>query len=269
MHTSLLRRRYSQPVRKYKYRPSHGSHPHLMMAKAAEKTILEPKLAGVQIPDEVDLFAQWYEGIRNQGQEGACTGFATSNFDELLYGSKHGAKLGARLAPAYLYARTRMAEGTWPADSGAMMADEFAVLSSYGVCPEDDMPYDMDPAEPIPDICDAAAVPFRVSTPCTVDMSDPDKTKAVLASGMPIGIAIPVYESFESVGSDGILPIPDPSKEALLGGHGICTGGYKMINGALYKKVANQWGESWGDHGYCWMPMGYPIWEAWTSPGFV
>ena len=35
----------------------------------------------------------------------------------------------------------------------------------------------------------------------------------------------------------------------------------------LRKLIRNQWGEDWGDHGYCYMPYGYEsLWiEAWTA----
>jgi C1A family cysteine protease len=260
MQPSLLRHSPHPHSRKYKLRPSDRSHWLVQAAKPMLMASAEP------VPSAVDLALHWYTGIRDQGQEGACTGFSTANFREILWSTLNQQRIPARLSPAYLYARTRMAEGTWPSDSGAMMADEFAVLHGYGVCHEDDMPYDVDPAEAIPNIADAAAVPFRCGPPCTVDMSNPDNAKAVLANGMPIGIAIPVYQSFEDVGSDGILPIPDPSREALLGGHGLCLAGYKMIGDQLYYRGINQWGTGWGEFGYFWMPAGYTFWEAWTAP---
>lgn len=244
---------------KFKLRPTPASHPLLLAAK--------PMLVkSSSIPNAVDLAALWFPGIQDQGQEGACTGFATAQWEEIAWGAANGKKIGARRSPAYLYARTRMAEGSFPNDSGATMADEFAVLNTFGVCSQDDMPYDQDPAEPIPNVGDADAAAFRCNTPCTVDMSNADAFKSVLAAGMPIGIAIPVYQSFEGVGSDGILPVPDPDKEALLGGHGVLLAGYKVINGQLYRRGINQWGTGWGDGGYFWMPDGYPIWEAWTAP---
>jgi C1A family cysteine protease len=214
-------------------------------------------------PAMVDL-RKWFPGIRDQGSEGSCTGQATSACREVLYGSYHNQVLLNRRSPAYLYARTRMAEGTWPSDAGATMADEFAVLQSYGVCSESDMPYDMDPAEPIPNIADADAAAFRVPTPAWVDMGDPNNAMQVLANGMPIGIAIPVYQSFEDVRSDGRVPMPNPDVEPMLGGHGLPILGYDADK--KFWIVANSWGTGWGDSGFCYIPFGYPMWEAWTAP---
>lgn len=241
--------------RRYGYRPSPATHPVALRA-------FRPPLKIGATPEAVDLSA-WFPGIRDQGQEGACTGFATAAFREVLHGSSAQQKLDHRLSPAYLYARTRMAEGSFPSDSGACMCDEFAVLQAYGVCPEEDLPYDADPSEAPTPICDAAAVPMRIGQPMTVDRSSSEAIKTVLAAGMPIGIGIPVFQSFESPGAGGMLTMPDPLKEALLGGHGLCVMGYDAT-GWL---VANQWGTSWGGSGWCWMPFGYERfwWEAWTA----
>jgi|GEM_PF-2715542 hypothetical protein len=257
----------------YKLRPSPLNHPLVKAsmdrwAKGLPSPV--PASMGVAPPAGADL-SPFFAGIRNQGGEGACTGFATAQFREVQMAAlewKEGmvpVPLPLRLSPAYLYARTRMGEGTFPADSGATMADEFAVLQAYGVCPETDMPYDQDPAEPIPNIADAAAVEYRIGQPTMVDLDDPKNGMAVLNARLPIAIAIPVYDSFEGLGAGGVLPVPDPSKEALHGGHGVLLIGYDAGR-QLYKGV-NQWGTSWGAGGYFWMPMsGYPIWEAWTAP---
>ena len=92
---------------------------------------------------------------------------------------------------------------------------------------------------------------------------DRGSIEAVIAAGQPIAISMPVYESFEDVGQDGVLSIPNPSTEALLGGHGILILAYdeKGMTGA------NQWGTTWGDKGFFHMPWGYETiwWEAKTA----
>ena len=257
MKHSHIRRVVKDLEHRYGMRPTPAHHPFF----ANRHHHVAPAPSGV-LPASMDL-RKWNPGIHNQGSEGACTGFGTAEFRDVLWGAAHGVMISARRSPAYLYARTRMAEGTFPQDSGASMADEFSVLHSYGVCAEDDMPYDQDPAEPIPNIADADAVAFRIGTPATVDMTNPNDGMTVLANSMPIGISIPVYQSFEDCGSDGMIPIPDPSREALLGGHGLCIMGYDAA-----KKVwltANSWDTGWGDDGYCYIPFDYPFWEGWTA----
>jgi C1A family cysteine protease len=59
--------------------------------------------------------------------------------------------------------------------------------------------------------------------------------------------------------------MPNKATEKLLGGHGVLICGYDDDRSVSI--VRNQWGEQWGDHGYCYMPYGYEsIWtEAWTA----
>jgi hypothetical protein len=158
-----------------------------------------------------------------------------------------------------------MDDGTFPADSGASIADEFSALQNFGVCPEAFLPYEGDPAEAPTPAADVAALPFRLSQPIQVDRTDPVSLKSVLASKQTITIGFTVYESFESPNAAGVVPLPNTSSEALLGGHGVLICGYDDAN--AWWIVRNQWGEDWGAGGYCFMPYGYEaLWmEAWTG----
>jgi C1A family cysteine protease len=74
-----------------------------------------------------------------------------------------------------------------------------------------------------------------------------------------------VYQSFENPDQRGVVPMPKQTTEKLLGGHGVLVCGYDDVNS--WWIIRNQWGEDWGDHGYCYMPYGYEsLWmEAWTA----
>ena len=266
-HRSYIRRpvedkqNTNRPIRrKYNMRPSPLLHSILGRVSKVGMPLRTATPTGI-----ID-YRCWLPWVRDQGTEGSCTGQATSGWEDVFFGLCNKEIIPEKRSAAYLYARTRIAEGTFPRDSGACMADEFAVLQSFGVCGEQDMPYDdSNPGEPVPNIADADAASFRCGQPATVDLSDVAKVHAVLASGMPIGIAIPVYESFENTGSDGMVAVPDTSKEAMLGGHGL------LILGADFDKkvfiVANSWGVNWGDKGFCYIPFAYTplVWEAWTA----
>jgi C1A family cysteine protease len=86
-----------------------------------------------------------------------------------------------------------------------------------------------------------------------------------LASRQTIAIGFYVYKSFETPNPQGVVPMPNKAAEKLLGGHGVLICGYDDDRSVWI--VRNQWGEQWGDHGYCYMPYGYEsIWmEAWTA----
>lgn len=247
-----------QKKHKYRYHPPRADHPLL---KSAPKAVL---LAAVPTPSFVDL-RNLCLVIRDQGEEGACIGFATAAFRELSHAVAAGTPLSEYLSPAYLYAHTRIGDGTFPADSGASIADEFSVLQNFGVCPESFMPYTADPTTVPTPTGDTAALAFRLKQPIQVDITNPAILKSVLASNQSITIGFMVYQSFETPDTKGLLPIPDSSIEKFLGGHGVLICGYD--DGKKWWIVRNQWGTDWGDAGYCYMPYGYEaVWtEAWTG----
>lgn len=251
-------RAYSVLGRRYHYRPAHAGNPLKLASKVADgDTIGEVKPA-------VDL-TPLCTPVRNQGQEGACSGFATAALKEVDCAVWGGGTtpLGEYLSPAYLYARTRRLEGTWPADSGCSLADELSTLTNYGVCPETFLPYDPGQAGqwPTPD-CDVAAVAYRCGDPIQVDFSVRDAVKAMLSANRAVAIGFEVPTSFETTGADGIVPDEQPG-EAMLGGHAVLVVGYDAT-GWL---VRNSWGCNWARGGYCTMKYGYEaLWmEAWVS----
>jgi len=263
---SLIRRHMQKmdaggrPI-KYNFRPSPLNHWLMLGARPIEEKLDVPT---VDVPLVLDLSEEYFAGILNQLREGSCAGFSVTEFTEIHWGSTHGERLPVRLAPAYPYARARMAEGTWPQDSGSSLADEFGVAFAFGIPCETDMPYTGDASEPIPPIADAAAAHYRIPHASTVDMSDFDASARVLDAGLPISFAIPVYESFEDCPSNGELPLPDPTREAFLGLHALTCCGRNLKT--RQRRVINHWGVTWGDCGFCWLPEGYPVVEALTAP---
>jgi hypothetical protein len=245
--------------RAYKYRPPPRDH-HLLAARQPLSFS-----DGTTLPPVVDL-RPMCTPVRDQGQEGSCSGFSTAAFKELNCAVWSGSSgpIGGYLSPAYLYGRTRMAEGTFPQDSGCSVADEFSVLSAWGVCPESFMPYNQDPAEAPTPPCDVAAKSYRCGVPSVVDTSDPVNLKTLLAKSKPAVIGFTVYQSFEDTGPDGVVRMPDPSTESVLGGHAVLVCGYDGT-GWL---IRNSWGSGWANGGYCVQPYGYEaFWmECWTTP---
>ena len=68
-----------------------------------------------------------------------------------------------------------------------------------------------------------------------------------------------VFDSFMDTGSDGLVPVPDPSKESIQGGHEIYAWGYddtvrcpkSQASGAV--RFRNSWGMSFGLNGDLWL----------------
>jgi C1A family cysteine protease len=224
---------------RYHYRPPAAS----VLAAAPRYAKL-----GTPVPAVVDPRALMLPP-RDQGQEGSCTGHGTTAARELSLAYATNAQPAGYLSPAFTYAISRIAEGTFPQDSGSSVADSMATLQEYGSCPETALPYTGDPTEAPTPACYVAAKPYRIITAATlVDVTDADAVREVLAAKSGIAIGITVYQgALEDTGQDGLVPVSDTS-QPVLGGHEVCIVGYLDQATVL---VRNSWSTSWGLGGYC------------------
>lgn len=75
-----------------------------------------------------------------------------------------------------------------------------------------------------------------------------------LSAGQPAILALVLTDAWESVGSDGIVPVPAPT-DVQLGGHAVLAVGYDTARQLTLAR--NSWGTTWGDAGYVWLPYAY------------
>jgi C1A family cysteine protease len=136
-------------------------------------------------------------------------------------------------------------------DSGAYIRDGIKALASYGACDEKLWPYIPAKFSTKPTLrCFRDALKRRITEYRRVDGLF--GIKQVLASGFPCVFGFTVYDSFFNVGKDGVMPMPDFTKEQSQGGHAVLCVGYDDAMQALI--VRNSWGASWGKDGYFYMP---------------
>jgi C1A family cysteine protease len=219
----------------------------------------QPQLMAMGIvPPLIDL-RKWCSPVRDQGQQGSCTGFAIAvglrEFMVLKAGSQP-----VQLSPAFLYYQERVLERTIPdCQRGAMIRDGFKVLSKTGVCAEADDPY-TDQACGAPAAAataDAAAQKIKAYHRILTLMG----LKQSLAGGAGVVLGITVFDSFESPAAlqSGHIPMPG-SSEVARGGHALFCGGYKddpQYAGGGFLIVKNSWGTGMFDKGYLYLPYAY------------
>lgn len=208
-------------------------------------------------PEKVDMRKEC-PPIYDQGSLGSCTTNALCgayHFDELKQGISE-AFLPSRL---FLYYNERDMEGTVSSDSGASLRDGCKSLARQGVCSESEWPYDVDQFAVEPPLsCYRDASSHRCKKYHRLSQ-DINNLEGCLAAGYPFVFGIMVYESFESpmVMKTGIVPLPNPEREELLGGHAIMAVGYDRKEQNFICR--NSWGASWGMDGYCTIPYQYVL----------
>lgn len=215
------------------------------------------------LPEKIDLRKKC-SPVVDQGQLGSCTANAiVSGLREfMLLNDKRNHF--ERLSRLFLYWWERELEGTVYRDSGASLRDGMKVLKNEGVCLEVSWPYDIKTFENSPTEKELEeAKNYTISGYQRIKSIDEIKHALLIDHLVVFGMT--VYESFETVGTDGIVPVPK-NGEKELGGHALCIVGYddNFNNGSFI--VRNSWGDAWGDEGYCYIPysMLKYLMDIWT-----
>lgn len=230
--------------------------------KADKRDLHLPKLThlGVNapLPSHTDTFAGLHLPIYNQGDLGSCTAnsgvlyrrFLAQRFKEI-------SPSDLELSRLFLYYQERKLEGTTSEDAGACIRDILKVLAKVGVCPEGDDPYNLTQFtsstvnDNPKDLLDAKL--YRIGAYHRVP--NINTARSCLASGYAILLGFTVYESFEAIGADGNMPMPNPTRESIIGGHAVVIRGYDDVRRRFY--VQNSWGQTWGAEGCLWMPYAF------------
>lgn len=223
-------------------------------------------LSSVAPPSMVDL-RQFMPPVFDQGQLGSCTANMSAGhmgYFKVKYGQEYQAY--SRLQH---YWHERFIEGNLNEDSGASIRTAYMVLHKIGVGFEKDWPYDINRFTEKPsDIVEAEARKHKLDEYHRI--TNLYALKHALNRGLPVGIGMAVYESFESqeVAQSGIVPMPNKQSEQFLGGHAVLIVGYD--DEKQHVIVRNSWGENWGDKGYFFLPYAFVndnelVFDMWTG----
>lgn len=189
--------------------------------------------------------------VRDQGYQGACTGFATANaIGTLVRRASHWATI---YSPQFLYNLARQAIGELHLDEGAYIRDAVKVATNIGAARESDFPYyeiqDIQFAPPPPKAFDSARS-FRLGGYYRCNsLAD---VKRAIAAGYPVVFGFLCYSNLYQAWGSGRIPEPSGSVD---GGHAVMAAEYD--DATRYVSGPNSWSRQWGDKGWFHLPYSF------------
>ena len=189
--------------------------------------------------------------VVDQGNLGSCTANAIASC--VYYDLKQSAALeDFQPSRLFIYYQERFLQGTVDSDSGASVRIGMKACHNYGTPHEVLWPYDVSYWRTKPSaFAYEDGLKFLASSYFRLDNTKLHDLKDCIYQGFPFVFGFSVYESFEKIESDGIMPMPAPT-EKNLGGHCVWAGAYNDKRKAF--KCRNSWGSDWGINGNFWMP---------------
>lgn len=221
--------------------------------------------------------------MKDQDATSSCTGMTAAECREALealyYVETGGQYPRTSLSGLYGYARNRQLSRPecFPEDEGADMQSIGVGLLKYGACPEElfPFPWDDDPTqrraleqqavqwEPSAEM-DIAAGSYKIGQYMRILGQGRygllSGIWTALASRRVPAIAFQVYNSLMDIPATGKIPMPNPWREVVLGGHAVSIWGCandRSYPGGGFCIMRNHWTPSWGAGGYARLPYQY------------
>lgn len=204
---------------------------------------------GPTMTTEVIDLRQYCTPIEDQGNLGSCTGQAIAGAIELL--NKRDKKQ-TDVSRLFIYYYERVLLNTVNYDSGAYIRDGIKATNKYGAPLERLWPYQVNRFKIAPSI-QARNDGLKRKVTRYERANDFDSVINAITNGFPVVVGFDVYSSFYNISRDGIMPYPNISREALLGGHAVLLVGYDNRSQKFIAR--NSWGARWGHNGYFYMPF--------------
>ena len=235
-----------QDKRDYKYIASVAVDPS---ANLPLKSIISKKMV---LPASFSLQSK-LSPILDQGPIGSCV----SNAFALIVSTQ--TKSLVNPSRLFNYALSRVLTNVpLNEDSGLYLRDACVTLSKYGTCQELIWPYNTRNYSVLPPLTVFKSTNlFKSFTYYFLNQDITSIKQCLTTYGVPIAFGVMIYSSFftQAVSTTGIVNSPDTVRDTLEGGHCMCIVGYDDITSRFL--VANSWGTSWGNKGFCTIPYAY------------
>ena len=207
--------------------------------------------------------------ILDQGQLGSCTAQATSQIIRaamLRVGAPPGVEFPSRL---FGYQLALHADGHFGRDVGTSIGTVMEAYAANGFPRESVWPYDLRNFEqrPSPDSwrqsADQRAVPAVSYHHIAEDsLSRVTTLQRALMDRKLVAFGTLVTDGFCFGNLQPVVQRPS-REDAIAGGHAMVVCAYEtdMLTGRLRFRVANSWGEGFGEGGFFWMDVDYLTWS--------
>lgn len=206
----------------------------------------------------------YFPPVYDQGDLGSCTAnaiCAVFQFDEIM---KYGIRL-RKMNPSrlFLYYNERHIHHQENEDSGASLRDGMKCASKLGICLETSWKYDIRQYTQRPsEKCYEEAKEQRAIRYFALHQ-EAEQLQRCIDNDFAIVFGLVIFESFLRTSGDGKVPMPDTSKEKMLGGHALVITGYDPVLRVF--EIRNSWGVQWGQEGYGFLDYEYVLDRRWAS----
>ena len=195
-----------------------------------------------------------FGAARDQGRRPTCLAFAASDghADHRGSGSTH-------LSADYLFYRGAQRQLPVRHDNGVQTDAIVSALSADGQPVEQHYPYNstLDAPSKLPEPVDPFPHPlYRVGW--VYETFSEQSVLDILNRGQAVVLALKITQSFFLLSIDQPVLAWNPVNDAFAGVHAVVGVGHgKDKDGAIYLKIRNSWGDTWGSQGQAWIPIAY------------
>jgi hypothetical protein len=221
-----------------------GGEPRILnlMPSPADRLVMVPA-PRVTIPDSAIVpFDAWPSPlkIKDQDGRGACNGHASATVNE--FARYQSGQPYVPLSAWWVYGQ--LVRGR---DTGSNILDALALMTKSGCGTEAEVKYG-DFSGRYADGVNKDALSYRLEI--SAKLTTWEEVLTAVALRQPVNLSIHVGMRFNNLDSDGCPAVGrGPGNHAVMVGGGIKKG--KRGNWLI--RMANSWGTSWGDQGFCWL----------------